>query len=323
MSPKDRASIAIVGAGYMGGGMAQVFASAGHKVSIFDIDAETAKRSFDRLISESETFEELGLFAPGSVETIRKNLSYKETIEEVVATADYIAEVVPEVVEIKKDVFEKICAAAKPDAIIASNTSAIPISKLAAFVTNPSRFLGVHWVNPAPFIPGVEIISSPETTEEVLVSVEEMIGNLGKVTSRVSDVSGFILNRLQFALYKEASTMVEEGVGTPQQIDAVVSNTFGFRLALFGPFAIADMAGLDVFAGAYKSLHEAYGERFAVPEGLQRKVNEGDFGLKTGGGFAGLDASKKDEIVAYRNRAYAALLQLKKELGPPPGFPKP
>jgi 3-hydroxybutyryl-CoA dehydrogenase len=323
VNSKELKRIAIVGAGYMGGGMAQVFALHGHRVSIFDIDAETTKRSYERLISESRTFEELGLIAPGSAEIIVGNLSYSESIEEVVADADYIAEVVPEVIETKQEVLEKICVAAKPDAIIATNTSAIPISKLAAFVTNPTRFLGVHWVNPAPFIPGVEIISSPHTTEEVLLVVEDMIGNLGKVTSRVSDVAGFILNRLQFALYKEASTMVEEGVGTPQEIDAIVSNTFGFRLALFGPFAIADMAGLDVFAGAYKSLSEAYGERFAVPQSLQKRVNEGDFGLKTGGGLAGLDASKRDEIVAYRNRAYAALSQLKKELGPPPGFPKP
>lgn len=323
MNGEAKAKIAIVGAGYMGGGIAQVFALAGHEVSIFDLDAETTKLAYDRLISESQTFEELGLFAPGSAKIIECNLSTGETVEETVAKADYIAEVVPENIEIKEEVFARICTTAKPDAIIASNTSAIPISKLSAFVSNPGRFLGVHWVNPAPFIPGVEIIPTVETTEEVLQYVEALIGSLGKVTSRVSDVSGFIINRLQFALYKEAVTMFEEGVGTPQEIDAIVSNTFGFRLALFGPFAIADMAGLDVFVGAYKSLAEAYGERFAAPDSLVEKVKNGDFGLKTGGGFAGLDVSKKDEIVAYRNRAYAALTQLKKELGNPPGFPKP
>jgi len=321
MSSGEKAKIAIVGAGYMGGGMAQVFALHGHPVSIFDLDTETTKRSYERLITEARAFEELGLIPPGSDKVIESNLTYGFSLEEIVAGADYIAEVVPESIEIKEEIFARICKVAKPDAIIASNTSAIPISKLSAFVTNPTRFLGVHWVNPAPFIPGVEIIPTSETSEEVLQFVEELIGSLGKVTSRVSDVAGFILNRLQFALYKEAVTMFEEGVGTPQEIDAVVSNTFGFRLALFGPFAIADMAGLDVFVGAYKSLAEAYGERFTAPESLVEKVKNGEFGLKTGGGFAGLDASRKDEIAAYRNRAYAALSQLKKELGPPPGFP--
>lgn len=321
MTSETPAKIAIVGAGYMGGGMAQVFAMAGHPCTIADLDPDTAKRSFERLISESRSFEELGLFVPGSAEIISSNLSFGQSIEEVVSGADYIAEVVPEVIEIKREVFNRISNAARIDAIIASNTSAIPILKLSAFVSNPERFLGVHWMNPAPFVPGVEIIPSPQTSEAVLQFVEQLIGSLGKVTSRVSDVSGFIANRLQFALYKEAATMVEEGVGTPQEIDAVVSNTFGFRLALFGPFAIADMAGLDVFAGAYKSLAEAYGDRFAAPESLLERVKNGDYGLKTSGGFAGLDGSKKEEIAAYRNRAYAALSQLKKELGSPPGFP--
>lgn len=321
MQNKKMTNIAIVGAGYMGGGMAQVFAMAGHQCVIADLNSANAERAFVRLISESRSFEELGLFLPGSAEKIAGNLSFGNSIEKAVAEADYIAEVVPEDIEIKKEVFERISNAARSDAVIASNTSAIPISKLAAFVANPVRFLGVHWMNPAPFVPGVEIIPSAKTSEEVLLLVEELIGNLGKVTSRVLDVSGFIANRLQFALYKEAVTMVEEGVGTPQEIDAVVSNTFGFRLALFGPFAIADMAGLDVFAGAYKSLAEAYGERFAAPDSLLERVERGDFGLKTSGGFAGLDGSKKDEIAAYRNRAYAALSQLKKELGTPPGFP--
>jgi len=119
MTSGENSKIAIIGAGYMGGGMAQVFALNGHKVSIFDIDAKTTRRSFDRLISESQTFEELGLFAPGSAEIIGANLGYAESVEEAVKEANYIAEVVPEVIEIKKDVFERIGAAPKLDAIIA------------------------------------------------------------------------------------------------------------------------------------------------------------------------------------------------------------
>jgi 3-hydroxybutyryl-CoA dehydrogenase len=115
--------------------------------------------------------------------------------------------------------------------------------------------------------------------------------------------------------------MYEEGSATPEQVDSVVSNTFGFRLAFFGPFAIADMAGLDVYAGAYRSLSQAYGERFSAPKSLLEKVEAGDFGLKTGGGFVGLDGDQKEEIALYRNRAYAALSKLKLELGTPPGFP--
>lgn len=321
MKNEDSTKIAIVGAGYMGGGMAQVFAMAGYTCVLADISAEVAQHSYDRLIHESEAFERQGLFAQGSTALIASNLTVAQSIEEASSQADYIAEVVPETVEIKEDVLTRISASANPHAIIASNTSAIPIAKLSNWVTNPVRFLGVHWMNPSPFVPGVEIIASPETSEDVLQFVATLIDGLGKVTSRVPDVAGFIANRLQFALYREAVLMYEEGSATPEQVDSVVSNTFGFRLAFFGPFAIADMAGLDVYAGAYRSLSQAYGERFSAPKSLLEKVEAGDFGLKTGGGFVGLDGDQKEEIALYRNRAYAALSKLKLELGTPPGFP--
>jgi 3-hydroxybutyryl-CoA dehydrogenase len=321
MKSDKRYKIAIIGSGTLGGGMAQVFVLAGHQCVIFDLDLDSSVRSFNRLLLETESFEKQGLFPGGSKQLMLENLSYTESIEEACKDADYIAESVPEVIEVKKAVLGEISEYARKDAVIASNTSAIPISKLSAFVSHPDRFLGVHWVNPAPFVPGVEVIASPETSEEVLQFVEQLIGGVGKVAARVSDVAGFIINRLQFALHKEAMEMFEEGSATPSQIDSVVSNTFGFRLAFFGPFAIADMGGLDVFAGAYKSLEQAYGERFSAPRTLLEKVADGDYGLKTGGGFAGLDANRIEEIVAYRNRAFAALSQLKKDLGPPPGIP--
>lgn len=310
--------IAIVGTGYMGGGMAQLFALAGHRCILADVNSEVAGRARDRLVTEAHDFEAQGLFALGSAARIADGLSVAASIEEATADADYIAEVVSEAREIKNEVLARISASARPDAIIATNTSAIPIVDLASSVSNPVRFLGVHWMNPAPFVPGVELIPSPQTSEEVIAFVERLIGGLGKVTCRVADVAGFVANRLQFALFREALLMVEEGTATPEQIDRVVSNSFGFRLAFFGPFAIADMAGLDVYAGAYDSLARAYGERFAAPRSLMEKVNAGDLGLKSGGGFIGLDASQNHEIALYRDRAYAALLKLRDDLGPRP-----
>jgi 3-hydroxybutyryl-CoA dehydrogenase len=321
MEGKKKSTIAIVGSGTMGGGMAQVFALAGHTCVISDVEVSSSVRSLKRLVQETESFERQGLFPEGSAKLFLANVSYAESIEDACKEADYIAESVPEIIGVKELVLTEISKYAPKSAVIATNTSAIPMSQLSSWISHPDRFLGVHWVNPAPFVPGVEIIAAPETTEATLQFVERLIGGTGKVATRVSDGAGFIINRLQFALYKEAMSMFEEGSATPAQIDSVVSNTFGFRLAFFGPFAIADMGGLDVFAGAYKSLEKAYGERFAAPQALVEKVAAGDYGFKTGGGFAGLDANRSEEIVAYRNRAFAALSQLKKELGPPPGFP--
>ena len=311
--------IAVIGSGYMGGGMAQVFTMAGYNCVVADATAELAHASVERLLSEARSFEKQGLFPAGSRDQIAARLSAAESIEDAVAKADYIAEVVSERMDVKDSVLARISGAAPSSAIIASNTSAIPIEILAASVELPDRFVGVHWMNPAPFVPTVEIIPSSHTSPEVMDKTEELIKGLGKVTSRVSDVAGFVANRLQFALFQEAVRMVEEGASTPELIDEVVSNSFGFRLPFFGPFAGADMAGLDVYVGAYESLSKAYGERYAAPKLLSDRVAQGDLGIKTGGGFRGMDPSRINEIVSYRNRAYTALAKLKEELGPFPG----
>ena len=136
----------------------------------------------------------------------------------------------------------------------------------------------------------------------------------------MADTPGFVANRLQFALYKEAVQIVDDGVATPEQIDAVVSNTFGFRLALFGPFAIGDMAGLDVYESSYRTLEKAYGERFAAPEALVATVRDGNLGLKSGHGFLDIDPADRPALLAYRDDAYARLSQLRTELGRAPGL---
>lgn len=313
-------AVAVVGSGYMGGGMAQLLAVAGYSVRLADRDENTAEAAKLRLIAEGDSFEAEGLMPRGSANLIRDNLVAARSIEEAVDGAVYVAEVVPEELQLKLTTLQRICSAAPVTAIIGSNTSAIPIRELAAGVTQPGRFLGVHWMNPAPFIPAVELIATAETTAQTVDFAEELMRVLGKTPIRVSDSAGFVANRLQFALYKEAATMVEEGVATAKEIDDVVSNSFGFRLALFGPFAIGDMAGLDVFEAAYFTLEKAFGERFAPPAELSKMVAAGNLGVKSGTGMRNIPAADQQALVDYRNRAYALLGQFRETLGPPPGL---
>lgn len=319
MKPEN-AAIAVVGGGYMGGGIAQVFALAGHKVQIADRDAETADASVERLRAQAGQFEELGLMREGAAATIAANLESAESIEAAVEGSDYVVEAVPENLDLKHETLRRISSALRDDAVIGSNTSALPIESLSPGVADPTRFLGVHWFNPAPFVPGVELIPSSQTSEETLVYAENLITSIGKETARVSDTPGFVGNRLQFALFKEAVAILEEGTATQEQIDTVVRNTFGFRLSLFGPFAIADMAGLDVYSAALGTLHSAYGERFSVPENLEKLVEAGHLGVKSGGGYYELDDEEREKLVAYRDLAYARLSMLKTELGSAPGL---
>ncbi|GMM95843.1 3-hydroxyacyl-CoA dehydrogenase family protein [Microbacterium sp. MTN4-26] len=309
--------VAIVGSGYMGGGIAQVLAIAGHDVVISDATAEIAAANLERIRQEAQDFEREGLIAPGSAQAVAERVRAASSLEEAVADAEFVEEAVPERIELKTETLARI-SAATATAVIGSNTSTISITRLAEAVTAPERFLGVHFSNPAPFIPGVEIIPHAGTTDAAIVAAETLITSGGKIAARVKDATGFVLNRLQYALFHEATQLVDEGVASPADIDAIVRSTFGFRLPFFGPFAVADMAGLDVYAFCYGSLQGDFPERFATPAILEEHVNAGRLGTKTGGGFRDIDPEKIAELVTYRNTAYARMAQLLEELGPSP-----
>jgi 3-hydroxybutyryl-CoA dehydrogenase len=316
-------AVAVVGSGYMGGGIAQVLALSGATVRIADISEEIARKNYERLIEEATQFVADDLFPADAVERIRANVSAAASIEEAVTNADFIEEAVPEKIEIKHATLKRISAAARPDAIIGSNTSTILIGSLATAVAGPERFLGVHFSNPAPFIPGVELIPHVGTTDAAIARVEEIVAATGKETARVTDSTGFVLNRLQYALFHEATQIVEEGIASPEDIDTIVRTTFGFRLPVFGPFAIADMAGLDVYSFCYASLQTRWPERFATPASLKELVDAGKFGTKSGAGYLDVPAERTADLVAYRNRAYVAIKKLMDELGPAPVHPAP
>lgn len=310
--------IVIVGSGYMGGGIAQVMALAGYDVHIADVSFEVTQENRKRLLKEAADFAADALFPADAVERIEARVTAAQDIESAVADAAFIEEAVPEKLEIKHETLRRICAAAPSDAIIASNTSTISIGALAEAVSEPGRFLGVHFSNPSPFVPGVEVIPHAHTDQATVDAACALVHETGKETAVVRDVTGFVLNRLQYALFHEATQLLEEGVASAEDIDTLVRTTFGFRLPFFGPFAIADMAGLDVYNFCYQSLQTDFPERFATPKVLSDLVEQGKLGTKSGGGFTDVPAERIPELIAYRNRAYVKLSELMKELGPPP-----
>ncbi|WP_298806173.1 3-hydroxyacyl-CoA dehydrogenase family protein [uncultured Pseudokineococcus sp.] len=311
-------SAAVVGTGYMGGGIAQSLAIAGVPVQLADADAETTRTNHERLLREARVFEQNGLYPAGAADAVEANLHPRESLEDAVADVDWVEEAVPEIPDLKLDVLRQVDAAARADAIIGTNTSTIPVEVLSAAIGDKSRFLTVHFSNPAPFIPGVELVSGEHTDPAVVEAVEELLARMGRRSAQVADVPGFVLNRLQFVLLKEAMAVVEEGVATPQDVDTVVSTTFGFRLPFFGPFAIADMAGLDTYVRGFGTLQEGFGDRLSAPKLLTDVVDAGRHGTKNGGGFYDLGPEQLDELIAYRDRAYHRMQQLLDELGPSP-----
>jgi 3-hydroxybutyryl-CoA dehydrogenase len=310
------APVAVVGGGYMGGGIAQTFAAHGFPTAVADASPTRTAELVAALHSDADRYVAEGLFPAGADEAVRANLRAATSLADAVAGAAYVAEAVPERIAVKDLVLRQICEYAPAKALIGTNTSAIPIGKLAASVTGVERFLGVHWMNPAPFIPCVELIATERTDPDTIAAADDLMRRLGKAPTVVADSPGFVANRLQYALLREAIRILEEGVAGVSEIDEVVKNSFGFRLPFFGPFAIADIAGLDVYRDSFATMERAYGERIGTPDLLNEMVAEGRYGLKSRQGFFRFDEKQADRVASFRDTAYARLSRLREEISP-------
>lgn len=299
----------------MGSGFAQLFALAGIATSVVDTSAGRAEQARAATVEAARRFEAQEMMRAGAGDVIDAHLSATGSLAEAVRTADFVIEAVTEEPAVKRDVLRAIEDATSPGTLIATNTSAIPIRELAAAFSRPDRFLGTHWFNPPQWVPCVEVVPGPETSPGAVARATALLERLGKVPVVVGDKAGFVANRIQFAMFKEAAAVVADGIATAEDVDAVVRNSFGFRLPFYGPFAIADMAGLDVYAGAYAALEEEFGPRLATPELLARLVEQGRLGTKSPeGGFLGVSGDEAAAMAARRDASYVALSRLLEQL---------
>lgn len=299
----------------MGLGVAEALAAAGVSVRITDATPELTRKAKERLVERARGHEEAGLLAREAVDRVRA-VETSEGIADAIREVDLIFEAVPENLELKHETFATISDIAPSEAVIASNTSSLPIDELASSVVRPERFLGLHWFNPPEWTPGVEVIPSSETDQGVAERIVEFLLYIGKRPVIVKSSPGFIANRIQMALFREALSCVEEGLATPEEVDEVVRGCFGFRLPFFGPFQIADMAGLDVYVNVFETLESGLGERFHPPEILRDMVEHGRTGTKSGEGFFEYSDEQRDRLLVERDRRYAALGELIERLPP-------
>jgi 3-hydroxybutyryl-CoA dehydrogenase len=305
----------IVGAGRMGVGIAENFLIGGLTVRFTDASPEMTRAAQERLVERMRGHAAAGLIDAQDAARAATAVA-EESIGAAVSDADLIIEAVTEDIDVKRDVLGEIDANAPAGAILTSNTSSLGINELARFVNRPERFLGMHWFNPPEWTPGVEVIPTEQTDPSVVEQVFELLTAIGKRPSIVAATTGFVANRLQMALFCEAARCVEEGLASPREIDEVVRSCFGFRLPYFGPFQIADMAGLDVYEAVLRQHEQAFGERFKVPVRVEQLVSEGRRGTASGGGFYDYGQSASDGLLVERDRRYAALSQLLHEEPP-------
>jgi len=299
-----RASVAIVGLGTMGCGIAVGALTHGIDVVLLDIDEAATAAGRDRLSRRLNRHVQAGLL-PSSVLASLDGAVYVTSYDEIGDGVDFIIEAVPEDWTIKRGVLAALSASSSVR--LATNTSSFPVDQLASSVTDATRFIGVHFFNPAEWTPGVEVVNGAHTAEATTTAAIDLLRRMAKNPTVVRSSPGFLANRLQLALFSECMRVVDEGLATAEDVDRIVRSTFGFRLPAFGPFAVADMAGLDVYESILDTLADAFGERFAAPESLRSLVARGRHGLKTGAGFRDYTPGEVEELLAYRDSQYARI----------------
>jgi 3-hydroxybutyryl-CoA dehydrogenase len=284
--------IAVIGAGLMGHGIAQVFALAGHGVTITDTHKPNLDSAKQRIAAN---LRDLG-DDERAVERVRAVPDLAECVRE----ADFVVEAVLEDLPLKQKLFGEIERHVRPDTILASNTSVIPITKIVEALRDRSRALGTHWWNPPYLVPLVEVIGTQWTSQAAIDFTMTLHANAGKQPAHVKkDVPGFIGNRLQHALWREAISLVERGICDAQTVDTVIKAAFGRRLAVLGPLENADMVGTDLTLAIHRTVLPDIENRPGPSPYLEKLVADGKLGFKTGEGFRKWSA---EEQAALRSR---------------------
>jgi len=280
-------AVGVIGAGLMGAGIAQVAAQAGWAVTVRDVDdaalqrgREAIRRSYDRFVAK-------GTLAAADAEAALDRISLTTDLA-AVADADIVVEAVVESAEIKGEVFAALDEICRPDAVLATNTSAIPITTIASFTSRPESVVGTHFFSPVPMMALCELVRGFHTSDATLARARGFAEAVGKTCIVVNrDVAGFVTTRLIAALANEAARLVESGVATPEDVDTACRLGFGHAM---GPLATLDLTGIDILVHAsqniYADTHEA---KFSPPELLVRMVGAGVLGRKTGQGFYAYD----------------------------------
>jgi len=270
----------VIGAGTMGNGIAQVSAQAGYSVVMSDIKDEfvqkgiaAIEKSLDRGVKKG-TMQESDKAAIMS--RIKTTLDMKDAKD-----ADLVIEAAPEVLELKINIFKQLEEICKPDAILATNTSSLPIGAIAASTKRPDKVIGIHFMNPVPVMKGVEIIPGRHTDADVLEASKEYIRKIGKESCEARDYAGFIVSRLVDALMNEAFYCVMDG-NKPEEVDKAVKFCLNHPM---GPLELCDMAGADIVMHGLETMYEEFGERLMPAPLLKNMVRSGDLGRKTGRGF--------------------------------------
>lgn len=302
------ARAALIGLGTMGPGIAARLARGGIDVVAQDVSPAAIERSTAMLPVIEGVLDRLGIAAPpGGAGTLR----FTSSLEEAVSGVELVIENVPEKIEIKAELYRAINPMIAPGVIVASDTSGIPISKLQAHISHPERFAGMHWSNPPHIIPMIEVIAGEKTAPSTVTTIRELIRGIGLLPVVVKkDVPGFVENRVLYALLREAVNLVEQGVIEPEDLDTCVSWGIGYKIAVVGPMALLDMAGMDIYQSVSSFLNAELCNRADVAPAIRDRISAGRLGLKSGAGIFDYAPGSIPALQAERARKLVAIRRI-------------
>lgn len=303
---KEIKKIGIAGAGTMGSSMGQTFARFGYEVVLYDIFPAALDKAKDLIALNQKTEVSSGNVSQAESDALQKRIHYTGDLHDF-HDVDFVVEAVLEKIDVKHKFWAECSAIVPEDAVLASNTSGLPITKIAEVVKKPERFGGMHWINPPHIIKLIEVIKGQKTSDETANTIRDLALKVKKVPVIVSDAPGFALNRIQLAILRECLHIVEAGIATPEGVDDVMKYGLGFRYACTGPFESCDLGGLDIFNNIASYLFADLSDRKEPFGMLADRVAKGQFGVKNGAGFYDYSNGKDKEKIEYRDKMFNKL----------------
>ena len=296
-------SVLVIGAGVMGEGIAQSFAEAKIDVCLVDLNADALDRCARQIHQNLKLSEAYGVIEEPVDDVAQRIQAIKaDALPRMLETCDMAIETVPEVLDAKRSVFATLDDA-PPEVLLASNTSSFTVSQLTEGLKTPERVVGLHYFNPAHLIPAVEVHSAPNTSPEAIAIASDIMRRTGKVPVIVrKEIPGFIINRLTGALSREIDHLLDEGVVHPEDLDAAIKASLGFRLAQVGPLEAKDFIGLDTDVRVSKNVFPQLSDRLEPSKLAQSRVDDGHLGVKTGRGIFNYGEQSREDVLNARNR---------------------
>ncbi|MFC1915270.1 3-hydroxyacyl-CoA dehydrogenase family protein [Chloroflexota bacterium] len=302
--------VAVVGAGLMGHGIAQAFAQGGFSVNVTDASASVLEVVKDRIRANLVTFVEEKFIGKNGAKEIPDRIYVFPDLGEAVHEANFVIEAISEDLEAKRRLFKELEKHCSPDTILASNTSSFRMTDIASDMKNPERAVITHWFNPPYLVPLVEVMPGEKTSAETCQITSDLLAKIKKVPVRVrKEIPGFLVNRIQTALYREIFSLLEMGVASAEDIDSAVKASLGFRLASIGPLLVRDLAGLGGFCKSQEALLKEINSSTELSKILKDKVARGDLGVETGKGFFKFNPESAAAIIKERDRQFVRRLK--------------